>query len=249
MIPVIIQARMGSSRLSGKVMKKIRNKPLLHYMINQIKSCRNVSKIIIATTNLQEDEKIISFGKSNNVDVFRGSSSDVLDRFYRCAEKYNSKFFVRVSGDSPFIDYNIIDQCISKFEKSDVDYLSNTIKKINDVWIEGNNGFPIGMAVEVFTFDVLREAWRKAIKSSDREHVTEYIFHNPSSFRLEGIEYVENLSDLRLVVDYLEDFNLASEIISSFTEGELFTIEKLKEFLNKNPKLKMINSMYAKNGF
>jgi spore coat polysaccharide biosynthesis protein SpsF len=240
---------MGSSRLPGKVMKEIKNKPLLHYMINQIKACTKVSEIIIATTNLKEDEQIVSFGELSNVHVFKGSSEDVLDRYYRCAKENKSKSFVRLSGDSPFIDSNIIDQCISKFENNNVDYLSNTIKKTKGIWVEGNNGFPIGMSVEVFTFNALEEAWKKSTKSSDREHVTEYIFHNPSSFKLESMEYIENLSDLRLVIDYLEDYNLATKIITSFPEGELFTIKKLKNFLNQNPKLKMINSIHIQHDF
>lgn len=249
MIPVIIQARMGSSRLPGKVMKEIRNKPLLQYMINQIKSCSNVSKIIIATTNLEEDEIIVSFANSVNIDVFCGSSKDVLDRFYQCGKEHKSKSFVRLSGDSPFIDFNIIDECISKFEQNNFDYLSNTIKKINNNWIEGNNGFPMGMAVEVFNFDSLTKAWKNATKPTDREHVTEYIFHNPLLFRLAGVENDENLSNLRFVVDYFEDLDLISKIITNFPDNELFTMEKLKEFLSLNPKLKMINSMYIQNEF
>jgi len=95
----------------------------------------------------------------------------------------------------------------------------------------------------------LERAWKEAKKSSDREHVTEYIFHNPLLFRLGNIENYEDFSDLRLVVDYSEDFELTTKIISSFREGESFTIEKLKEFLNQNPKLKMINSMHKRNEF
>jgi len=240
---------MGSSRLPGKVMKEIRNKPLLHYMINQVKACTKAPEIIIATTTLKEDEKIVSFGQSIGVKVFRGSNEDVLDRYHSCAKEQQSKVLVRLCADSPFIDYNVLDLCISKFEESNVDYLSNTIKKKNNEWIESNNGFPIGMAVEVFTFDTLERAWREAKKSSDREHVTEYIFHNPSLFRLGNIENHEDLSDLRLVVDYSEDFELITKIITSFGEGELLTIGKLKEFLNQNPKLKIINSMHKRNEF
>ena len=249
MIPVIIQARMGSSRLPGKVMKEIRNKSLLFYMINQIKSCKNVSKIIIATTNLEEDKKIVSFAKSQNVDVFCGDSKDVLDRFYQCGKEYESKSFVRLSGDSPFIDPNILDECIHKFEQNNFDYLSNTIKKINTKWKEGNNGYPTGMAVEVFNFEPLRKTWEEATEPTDREHVTEYIFHNPKLFKLSGIENNENLSNLRLVVDYFEDYVLASKIITNFPENTLFTMKKLKEFLTINNKLKMINSMYIQNDF
>jgi len=243
---IIIQARMGSTRLPGKVMRKIGNKPMLYYMINQVKASKKANDIVIATTTLKEDDEIVSYAESLGVKVYRGSELDVLDRFYNCMKEQKSKTIIRLCADSPFIDFNIIDDCISKFEKSDVDYLSNTIKKIDGKWIEGKNGFPVGLAVEVFTFDSLVKAWQKGKKPSDREHVTEYIFHNPNDFRLKGITNYEELGDMRLIVDYLEDFELAEKIIENFNEKELFTMEKLKEFLNKNLDLKLLNSMHKK---
>ena len=245
MIPIIIQARMGSSRLPGKVMKKINDKPLLYYIINQVKACTKISKIIIATTNLEEDNVIASAGNSYGIEVFRGNSLDVLDRYYNCAKELELKNIIRLSADCPLIDFNLIDKCISKFEEDDFDYLSNTIKKIGGVWKETNNGYPTGMAVEIFTFDALEKAWRESTKPTDREHVTEYIFHNPSFFKLGNMENERDLSDLRLVVDYPEDFELIEKIITSI-DDKLYTIPKLQAFLDKNPKLKMINSMHVR---
>lgn len=241
MISVIIQARMGSSRLPGKVMKKINGKPLLYYIISQVKAAKKVSKIIVATTQLKEDDQIESYVKSIDIDVFRGNDLDVLDRFYHCARKYDLEKIIRLSADSPFIDFNIIDECISKFEEYEVDYLSNTIKKVNDIWKEDNNGFPLGMAVEVFTIRALEKAWLESTKPSDREHVTEYIFHNHSFFKLHSIKNFEDLSDFRFVVDYPEDFELISKIISGYPINELFTLKNLKDFLDKHSELKMIN--------
>jgi len=121
---IIIQARMGSTRLPGKVMRKIGNKPMLYYMINQVKASKKANEIVVATTTLKEDDEIASYAESLGVKVYRGSELDVLDRFYNCMKGQKSKTIIRLCADSPFIDFNIIDDCISKFEKSDVDYLS-----------------------------------------------------------------------------------------------------------------------------
>ena len=117
MIAIVVQARMGSRRFHGKVMKLIEGKPLLYYLINQLKHCRKVSKLIIATIRLAEDDKIVEYVKACDVDVYRGSSEDVLDRYYQCAKEYDLDVIVRVSADYSLIDYNIVDQCIMKFYK------------------------------------------------------------------------------------------------------------------------------------
>ena len=136
MIAIVVQARMGSRRFRGKVMKLIKSKPLLYYLINQLKHYRKVSKLIIATTTFKEDDIISDFIKSQNVSVFRGDAFDVLERFYNCAKKFQLKIIVRISADSPLIDCNIVDRCITEFLKNRFDYLSNTIKKFNYVWKE-----------------------------------------------------------------------------------------------------------------
>ena len=120
---------MGSNRLPGKVLKKVKNKPLLSYMIKQVKACKTIDDIIVATTTLEEDDQIVSLANSLNVTVYRGSSDDVLDRYYYCAKTHSVEIIVRLSADSPLIDYNIIDKCVDEFKKNTLDYLSNTIKK------------------------------------------------------------------------------------------------------------------------
>ena len=237
---------MGSTRFPGKVMKKIQGKPMLYYIINQVKSSKKSNKIIVATTKLNEDDEIASYVESLGITVFRGSSDDVLDRYYNCGKEHNSETIIRLCADSPFIDYNILDDCISEFEKTNVDYLSNTIKKVEDRWVEGENGFPVGLAVEVFSFDALENTWKNGNKPSDREHVTEYMFHNPDKFKIKGIMNNEDLSDIRLAVDYIEDFEIVKKIIENFDKNELYTMEKIKEFLDENSDLKKINEMYKK---
>jgi spore coat polysaccharide biosynthesis protein SpsF len=233
MIGVIIQARMGSKRLPGKVMMNIRDKPILFYVINQVKQSKLSETIIVATTDLPEDEVISQYAKSSDVNVFCGNSEDVLNRFNECAKKFNLDIIVRISSDSPLIDYTIIDSCIEKFQKNNLDYLSNTIKKINNVWTETYNGFPIGLAVEVFTISALEEASKNSNLTSDREHVTEYFWKNPSNFKIGNFENNADLSNYRLVVDYQTDFEKIKLIIEYFPSDAIFTLKKLEPELYK----------------
>lgn len=225
---------MGSNRLPGKVMKKINKKPLLYYVINQIRGSKLNPNIVVATTNLEKDDCIVDFVKTEKVNIFRGSENDVLDRFYHCAKKFSNGPIVRICADSPFIDYNLIDECIIKFENSNVDYISNIIKKDGNIWKEDLNGYPIGTAIEVFSFKTLEKAWKESSDPYEREHVTEYIFKHPEIFRLDSIKNSQDFSKYRLVVDYQKDFDLAEKIIKGMPEENRFTINQIITFLKSN---------------
>jgi len=243
---IIIQARVGSSRLPGKVMKIINKKPLLYFVVNQLKNCKIPGKLVVATSTKKIDDPIVSYVQSIDIEVFRGEENDVLDRFYKCALNFGDKTIVRICADSPFIDPNVVDQCITEFQKGQFDYFSNTIKNQNKKWIQHYNGFPLGFAVEVFTLDALKIAWTEAKLSSDREHVTEYIFHNPDKFRLGSFSCPSDYSYLRLVVDYPEDFQLVEEVIGHFDVKHCYSLKELVDFFYKNPEFKKINSKYNK---
>ena len=242
MIVCIIQARMSSTRLPGKVMMEIRGKHLLHYVINQVKQSKKLDSIVIATTTLTKDTQIVNYVNSLQENFFRGDPENVLDRYYECAKEYNADIIVRITADCPFIDHKIIDKCISKFQNGDFDYLSNTIKKENDVWNYHHNGFPVGMALEVFTFNALKKAKNEAKKPSEKEHVSPYMVNNSNLFKLGNIENDENQSDIRLTVDHKIDFDLIQIIIEHFKECKYFSMNQLTSFLNKNPQLKEMNS-------
>lgn len=235
---LIIQARMGSKRLPGKVMMKIKGKPLLGYVLERVLKLDSIFRIVVATTILPEDDLIESYVKKFNVDVFRGNPEDVLDRFYKCSKKFNAENIIRISADSPFIDPHIIEKCVQKFQTTkNIDYLSNTINNNTGVWKENYNGFPIGLAVEIFNFSSLEKAWRESFLPSDREHVTEYIWRHPQKFSLYGIQNRENKSNFRLVVDYKEDFNFIKRVIESMPDLISITLDQLIEFLNNNPSI------------
>jgi spore coat polysaccharide biosynthesis protein SpsF len=231
---------MGSTRLPGKVMMSIENQPIMYYVMNQIKKCQNV-KIIVATSTSIKDDSIENYIKKLNFKVFRGNENDVLDRYYQCAKKESDEIFVRISADSPLIDHEIITKCINKFKKNNFDYLSNTIKKVNNVWIEHFNGFPMGYAVEIFRFSALERAWKESFEPSDREHVTEYIWKHPQIFKLGNFENKNDYSNYRLVIDYPNDFKLIKEIIKNFPENTIFSLNSIVKFLEKNPKMAKIN--------
>ncbi len=242
MIGMIIQARMSSTRLPGKIMMPINYKPLLFYTLNQVKQCKSISKIIVATTNLQEDDEIVRYVKSQNLDVFRGDAENVLDRYFHCAKEFNLDIIVRVTSDCPLIDPEIIDKCVKKFENKNLDYLSNVNKKVGDDWIYDPCGFPSGFAVEVFIFNALENAWKNAKKYSEREHVTQYMLNNPNKFKIGGLENQENFSDLRLTIDHQVDFDLIKIVIEKFPINEIFTLKKIISFFNNHSEFKKINA-------
>lgn len=242
MIGIIIQARMGSTRLPGKVMMPIQDKPLLYYILNQVKHCKSVSKIIVATTNLEEDNVIVNYVKSQNLDIFRGSVENVLDRYFQCAKEFDLDIIIRVTSDCPLIDPAGIDECVSKFLKLNLDYISNANKKQGNSWIYNLSGFPAGYGVEVFKFSTLTKTWNNATKPSEKEHVTQYILNNPANFQIGNIENQKNFSDIRLTVDHKIDFDLVKIIIENFPNEHVFTLNEMLEFFKKNPKLKQINS-------
>jgi len=244
MITAIIQTRMGSKRLPGKVMMLMRGKPMLYYVINQVKNCNKVNKIIVATTTLKEDETICKYVKSLKCDIFRGSLSDVLDRYFQCAKEHKVKTILRVTSDDPLVDPNLIEKCIDKFESGNYDFVGSNIKKIGKNWIYDSNGFPNGIGMEVFTFDALKKAWQNAKKQSEREHVSPFIIKNPKLFKLGNIKNEKNYSNFRVTVDHKEDFKVVKKIIEYFQENEIFIMEKVVSFLKQNEEIKKINSKF-----
>lgn len=201
----IIQARMGSTRLPGKVMKKIDDKhTLLQFQIEQLENCKKIEKIVIATTTKKEDSIICEHVLEQGLDVFRGKSEDVLDRYYHCAKKFNFPIIVRITSDNPLIDPYLVEKVISKFEQESCDYISNVILRT----------FPYGTEVEIFTFEALEKTWKESKKQQDREHVTSYIYKNPNKFNIQNFSNNEDLSHFKWTVDTENDFKKVKKIVS-----------------------------------
>jgi spore coat polysaccharide biosynthesis protein SpsF len=205
---LITQARIGSTRLPGKVLLKINGQELLKIHLERLKRCRLVDEIIVATTINTEDDDIEKICDEDAVLSFRGSEYDVLDRFYQCCKKIKPVWVVRVTSDCPLIDPDLIDAVIACAQINDVDYCSNVL-------IEN---FPDGQDVEVFKFSALEVAWKDAKLHSEREHVTPYIRNNTdfkggNLFSALNFPCAYEFSDIRMTVDEPMDFELVTKLI------------------------------------
>ena len=221
---------MGSSRLPGKVLMNSGNgMPLLYYVINQLRHCSKVKNLVIATTTNQEDDEIEKFADNNSVNVFRGSEKDVLDRYFQCAKKYSFSTIVRITSDCPLIDPQIVDKVIERFFSGNYDYATNTLIRT----------FPIGTDAEVFSFSALETAWKNAQLPSEREHVTPYL-RNKGNFKTINVENDTNISNLRLTVDRIEDFELIKEILNNISTNPIH-LEDILELFSRKPELIEIN--------
>ncbi len=227
---------MGSNRLPGKVMMEINSKPLLHYTLNQIRYSKLVKKIIVATTNLPEDDIIEKFVLNEKINCFRGNSKNVLDRYYQCAKNNSLSSILRITADCPLIDPNLIDKVIRKFETGEFDYVSNAFPRT----------FPYGTEVEIFSFNSLKRSWEKAIKPSEKEHVTPYIKNHPEIFKIGNVQNDIDISDYRWTVDRIEDFELVKQILKKIKRRPIFTDDILK-LIQKEPQLKKINNNITPN--
>ena len=237
MIGCIIQARMGSTRLPGKVMKIIDEKnPSLQYTINQLKTCKTLNKIIVATTNLPEDDIIENYLQKIGVNVFRGSSDDVLDRYFKCAKHYGLSDIVRVTADCPLIDPNIVDTGVQLFQSQTYDYVTNTFPRT----------FPDGNETEIFSINALEKIWKNAKLPSEREHVTPYFKNNPNLFQIKNFIHNRDISDLRWTVDYNEDLQLVKMLISKIQLRPVH-LENILDLLNNEPELLELNKNHKPN--
>lgn len=230
---------MGSTRLPGKVLKKIGGRTLLEILVERVKRATLVDKIVIATSDSAEDKKIADLAGKLGLDSYRGSEKDVLDRYYQAAKKFKADIIVRITGDCPLMDPKILDQVVEFYkENSDkFDYASNVRPPT----------FPDGMDVEIFSFAALEKAWQNAKLPSEREHVTAYIANHPEIFKIGNIVYKYNASSVRLTVDSEEDFEVVKKIIENFPNKEDFDLEDILDLQKKNAALFLVNKKYKRN--
>ncbi len=238
MIGCIIQARVGSTRLPKKALLPINpSDTIISFGIKQIQHCELIDRLVIATTDLLEDDELVEYVEKLDIPLFRGNSSDVLDRYYQCAKKFSFSIIVRMTSDCPLIDPIIVDQVISNFinNKNSFDYASN---------VHPQRTFPHGTDIEVFTFEALETAWKEAKKSEEREHVTPYIYNN-QKFVLFNYTSKDDLSNFRWTVDYSEDLELIQKIVLNIKTRPIL-MNDIITLLSKNPELKKINQNLSK---
>lgn len=230
---IIVQARMSATRLPGKPLKKVLEKPLLIYLIERLKRVKNADGVVIATTDKPEDQKIVEVAREEGVPFFCGSEENVLDRYYQAAKKESAEVIVRITGDCPLIDPKVIDKAIALFFSGSYDYVSNTLERT----------YPRGMDVEVFSFAALEKVVKVAKAQEELEHVTPFFYRHPELFQLGCLKREEDQSKHRLTVDTQEDFILVSRLIEHlYPENREFNLEDLLRVLQEKPEWETINS-------
>ena len=237
-ILIISQARYASTRLPGKVLLTIRNKPLLWYLLKRLELVKTPNQIIIATSTSDSNKPLLDYLREQKINYYAGDENDVLDRFYRTVKHYSGEIIVRITADCPLIDSTLIDRGLDIFLNDNLDYLSNVHPPT----------FPDGYDIEIFTFKALETSWKNAKLNSEREHVTPFIYNNPKIFSIENFQNDKDISNIRLTVDTKKDFILISKIIENFHDRwTKFDLKDVIAFINQNPHLLKINAQYERN--
>lgn len=239
MVVAIIQARMGSTRLPGKVLEEVYGVPLLKIMLQRVALSKKLNQVVVATSTLESDDPIVEFCYDEGIEVFRGSEENVLSRYYECATQFGATVIVRLTADCPLIDPGVIDETVTLFESSGVDFAANTVPPENST-------FPDGSDVEVFSYPALTRAFKEVEKSFDKEHVTFYFWKYPGrNFKTKQLQNSENWSKYRLTVDYPEDLEVVKQISAKFSNGkEIPRLAEIINYLEERPELFALNSKY-----
>lgn len=232
MIAAIIQARLGSIRLPGKVLKKINGKPLIAQIINRLGCCKNIDNILLATTTNSIDDKLVEWCQDNGVACFRGDENNVLKRYYDAATAIKADIIVRITADDPFKDSKVIDSVINLLLQNNLDFAFNNSPP----------SFPEGLDTEVFTYEAIERATQAETTDFEKEHVTQYFYHNPDKFKMQNYAYKEDISYMRLTVDTEKDFELAKILYSKLSpHGEMFYLDDILSLFKNEPGLLNIN--------
>jgi spore coat polysaccharide biosynthesis protein SpsF len=239
-ILAITQARIGSTRLPAKIIKRINGETLLEIHLKRIQKSKLISKLKVATTTEAEDLTIVEICSKLNIAAYKGSVNDVLERFYLAAKPENPDWIVRLTSDCPLIDSLLIDSIVQMAVISDCDYVSNTL----------NPTFPDGLDIEVFKFSALEKAFTEATMKSDHEHVTPYIWRNSSLkggkiFTSQSFENDVDYSQIRMTVDKLEDFLVIESLVNAL--GLNCTWEAYVDYIKKHNEISELNNIFKRN--
>ena len=232
----IIQARMSSTRLPGKVLMDLYGKPVLQNIVERVERSKQVDNVVVATSTEKLDDKIYDFLLQQGVNCFRGSLENVLERFYMCANRFGADTIVRLTADNALVAPEVIDEAIVEYKKLEVDYLYYKM------------GLPLGMCIEVFSFDALNKAYNEATDRECLEHVTPYIRRNPDRFKLVNYkdESDRDYSMLRFTMDTPEDYKFVSTIYDYFARND-FSYQDVLSVLGEHPEWRKINQNIVQN--
>jgi spore coat polysaccharide biosynthesis protein SpsF len=240
-VTAIVQARMGSSRLPGKVLEKIGEIPAISFLLERLNRSSYVDDVVVATSLHEKDNVLVDYLQKEGITVYRGSEHDVLDRFYRASLLYPSDAYLRLTGDCPLLDPEIVDKLIVLFRKENVSYASNVDPA----------SYPDGVDVEIFSKRALEEAWFEAKAPSEREHVTPFIRNHPERFPKANLSNNEDLSHLRWTLDTEEDLRFLRELYAlcaDYGKNLLhLSMQEILAMIEKKPEIQGINQHLLRN--
>jgi spore coat polysaccharide biosynthesis protein SpsF len=227
---------MASSRLPGKVMADIEGEPMLGRVVDRARRAMILDDVVIATTTDPGDSEIVQFCERRDIVVYKGHPSDVLDRFYRCAASEQADVIVRITGDCPLIDPDLIDLTTRTLLDADpaLDFAANRLPQ--------NRTYPIGLDTEVCSFQALEIAWEEADQRYQREHVMPFIYEHEDRFRVQVIEYEVDLGEMRWTVDTPEDLELVRQVYRNFGRRDDFSWLEVLRLFEEQPELAKINA-------
>lgn len=234
-VTAIIQARMGSSRLPGKVLIDIAGKPMLEHIVERLKKSKRLDEIIIATSDLPEDKVLLEFAKERGYKISTGSVHDVLSRYLKVAREAKTDYVVRICADCPLIDPEVVDEVVKRHLGSKADYTCNFIDRT----------FPIGLDAEIMSIEILEKEASLAKEGHQREHVTIFIREHPEMFKMQNVEAKGILKrpDLRLTVDTMDDMKLIRRIYSELYNGkDIVNTKDVIKLFERDPELAKINA-------
>jgi spore coat polysaccharide biosynthesis protein SpsF len=228
----IIQARMGSTRLPGKVMREIVGRPMIAHVVERARRIQSVDTVVVATSTHAKEAPLVNYLREQAIPVVRGPEHDVLARYVQAARDFVAERVVRITSDCPLLMPEVSERVVQAFDPQQCDYISNTLERT----------YPRGLDTEVVSRELLEKANQQATDSADREHVTRYVLRNPGQFRLRSVTDDENRSSLRWTVDEEEDLKLVRKIYNAlYNEDPHFAYRKVLDCLDKNPRWLELN--------
>lgn len=234
-IELFVQARMGSTRLPGKVLLPVLGKPLLEYLIERLQEVKAVIQVVVLTTSQASDDPIVHFCEKKHIPYYRGSEDNVLERYYLAALERRPDVIGRITADCPLIDPDIVELVLQVFLQASpaYDYVSNSLERT----------YPRGLDVEIFSFSALERAYRQAQHPEEKEHVTVYMYRHPDLFRLRNVAHEPSLADNRWTVDTPEDFELVRLILEHlYPTCPRFRMKDILALLDKHPQWRLLNA-------
>lgn len=232
----ILQARMSSNRLPGKVLMPIVGKPMIQLHIERLQRASRIDKLVVATSSNGEDNAIAQLCQNLGVDCYQGDLDNVLDRFYQAACRWPAKHIIRLTADCPLASPELIDKVIEQHIKEQNDFTTNAVP----------HTFPDGLDVEVLAFSALKIAWQNASSVFEKEHVTPYITEHAEQFKIGHQLSRVNLKHQRWSVDYPEDFELVKFVYDNlYKHNQQFDTQAIIALLTKHPEIFALNQQYA----